>query len=93
VPEAVVHVRFRSRSKSIYQQARQNGLANVHLYRRYRPCGMPKLPWKDGVGAWLRLLEALPQVRDAGKRRYWLWQFGWRYGRLLGSLRYRTFAL
>lgn len=93
VPEAVVHVRFRSNPSAIYRQALRFGEANVHLYKVYRSRGMPSLSWKHGVSGWLRLVRTLPALRDPQHRGHWIWDLGWRVGRLLGSLRYRTLAL
>ena len=93
IPEAIVHVRFQSEAKYIYRQARENGEANVLLYKLYRPKGMPLLDWKDGVLAWSRLLQTLPHLASAEKRDRWLWQFGWRYGRLQASLKWKILAL
>lgn len=93
VPEATVHVRFQSEAKHIYRQARENGEANVLLYKLYRPKGMPPLDWKEGTFAWYKLVKTLPHLLNAQKRDRWLWQFGWRYGRLMGSLKHNIFAL
>ena len=93
IPEATVHVRFQSEAKHIYRQARENGEANVLLYKLYRPKGMPPLDWKEGILAWSRLLQTLPHLASAEKRDRWLWQFGWRYGRLRASFKWNIFAL
>ncbi len=93
VPEAVIHVRYRTNRRSIYRQARENGEANVHLHKKYLPKGMPELSWKHGVAAWLTLLKTLPHLTDPHRRSRWLWQFGWRIGRLTGSLKYHVLSL
>jgi GT2 family glycosyltransferase len=59
VPDAVLHIRYRETFSGIYRQAYQWGQYHVFLYKRYRPQGMPKLPWKTGVRAWKDLLVDL----------------------------------
>jgi GT2 family glycosyltransferase len=93
VPDAVVHVRYRHTLGGMYRQAFQYAVLNVLLYRRYRPRGMPKLPWWAGAGSWAKLLLRLPQAASKSGRASWLWQLGWRMGRVAGSWRYRIFAL
>lgn len=93
VPEALVHVRFRGRSREIYRQARRFAEANVRLYKVYRARGMPRLSWIHGVQGWLRLVRTFPYLRDPQRRGHWIWDLGWRIGRLLGSLRYGVLAL
>lgn len=93
ISEAAIFVRFRTEPKFIYRQARENGEANVFLYKLYRPKGMPPLSWKEGLVAWVKVAQTLPQLWNADKRNRWLWQFGWRCGRLLGSLKHRVLAL
>jgi len=93
VPEAVVYVRYRSTLRGIYRQARGYAEYNVILYKRYRPLGMPKLSWRRGARAWVRLFKHLPRIRSKGGLAAWTWQLGWRVGRLQGSLKYRVLAL
>ena len=93
VPDAAIHVRLPENSNDLYQQARENGEANVLLYKLYRQHGMPSLSWKSGIGAWLSIVKSLPQLVDSKMRNRWVWQFGWRLGRLIGSLKYRVLAL
>jgi len=93
VPDAVLYVRFRESLVSLYRQARNYGEYNVALYRRYRPLGMPPLPKSAGLQAWARILYQLIWLRDRVDVARWLWDFGWRVGRIRGSLRYRVWAL
>lgn len=92
VKDAIVHVRFRHSSEAIYKQAKDYGEANVHLYKRYRPQGMPELPLGKGLAAWVQLVASLNHLADPVKRQRWLWQLGWRSGRLVGSLKHRILA-
>lgn len=92
VPDAIVHIRYRETSGSMYRQARTFAEYNVLLYKKYRPLGMPELQWQAGLQAWLHLLRRLPRLRYPGSRAHWLWDFGWRVGRLRGCIKHRVWA-
>ena len=91
--DALIYIRFRTDARSIYRQAKSYGEFNVLLYKRYRDKGMPPLSWKHGLAGWAKVAKTLPHLADETTRPRWLWQFGWRYGRLLGSLKYHVLAL
>jgi GT2 family glycosyltransferase len=93
VPDALLYVRYRSTLRGLYRQARGYGMSNVLLYKRYRPLGMPPLPWQAGVAEWIKLLRSLPKIRRKEGWARWIWKCGWRLGRLQGSIKYRVFAL
>lgn len=93
LPDAVVHVRHRDRVHALLRQARKYAEYDVALYKRYRPLGMPRLSRKSGISAWIDLaVHVLDVMHDETRARY-LWDLGWRTGRLYGSIRYRTWAL
>lgn len=89
--DAVVYYRLRDNLKDIYSQARAYGEENVMLYKKYRALGMPKRPWIAGIKAWARMLVLVVSIPSKGIGK-WAWNFGWRIGRLQGSIRYRTIA-
>ena len=91
-PEPVVHLRLRADLRDMYQQARRYALANVYLYHVHRPRGMPKRNWVLGLLGWVRLPILLVTVRNRATLAAWLWQLGWRVGRLRGSVKYRRLA-
>jgi glycosyltransferase involved in cell wall biosynthesis len=93
VPDAVVHYRYRHTLPGIYRQARDYGKYNVLLYKRYRPLGMPKLHWHVGTRRWRKVFRQLRRARTKSGLARWCWTFGWRLGRLCGSIRYRSWAL
>lgn len=93
VQDAVTHIRYRDSLSGTYRQARGYGEYNVLLYKRYRPMGMPRLPWHSGLKLWMKLFRRLPQFRFEKKRGGMMWELGWRLGRLRGCIKYRTFAL
>jgi GT2 family glycosyltransferase len=93
VPEAVVHYRLRDSKRQVFEQAQRYGEFNVLLYKRFRAHGMPPLSWRRGVKAWVKLLLRVPWLIKPAARPGWIRQFGWRWGRLKGSIRYRVLAL
>lgn len=92
VPDAVMHVRYRDTFRGIYRQAIGYAEYNVLLYKRYRLLGMPKLRSKAVVDAWLMLLKRLCKIRSKADLASWVWQFGWRVGRLRGCIKHRVMA-
>ncbi len=93
VPDAVIHIRRRHTLSDIFRQARNWAEYNVLMYKRYRPFGMPQLHLKQGLLAWRHLVLALPRVRSKSDFSRWVWELGWRIGRLQGSVKYRVLAL
>lgn len=93
VPDAVLHVRYRVSLKAVYRQARGYAEYNVRLIQRYRPHGLPQPDWREGVYIWRHLLLQVFRLRTKVEWAKWLWQFGYRVGRLQGSLKYRVLAL
>jgi len=93
VPDAVLHYRYRKTFGEIYRQAREYAEENVLLYKKYRSFGMPALSWKDSAPYWLSLVKRLPKIHSRGELAKWIWDFGWRIGRLKGSIKYQVFAL
>lgn len=91
--QAVVHVRHRDRARALLRQARKYAECDVLLYKRYRPLGMPKLSMKTGIRAWIDLALGVTDLADEETRARYLWDLGWRTGRLYGSIRYRVWAL
>lgn len=83
--------------KGIFRQALGYAEYNVKIYKKYLSHGMPKLSWKQGISSWKSLLysfiKSFPEIRDKGDIAYWVWQFGWRLGRVKGSIKYRVFAI
>ncbi len=92
-PEAVVNIRHRGDLGGIYRQGVSYGLHNVLIYQRYQGRGMPRLGWLPGLRKWASLLLRTPLLllSQEGRAR-WLWQLGWRVGRIQGCFRYRVVA-
>ncbi len=93
VPEAAVYIRHRHDPRSIYRQGVSYGLHNVLIYKKYRPRGMPRLGWLPGALRWAKLILKTPlmTLTREGRSR-WLWQLGWRVGRVKGCWRFRVMA-
>lgn len=92
-PDALIHYRLRGSSRDALRQAFLWGEYNVRLYARYRAHGMPRLTLKDGAKRWIALAKKAPWLADRERRERWLWQFSWRMGRVLGSIKYRLLGL
>lgn len=93
VPAAVLHLRMRSGLREVFRQAREYGQYSVLNYRIARTTlGTESLPhpWRLGFQAWRSLLRTVPSLRVERARRSWVFQFGYRTGRLLGAIRYLT---
>ncbi len=92
-PDAVVHVRYPATLAGAFRQAARYGRCNVYIYTQYLPHGMPRLPVLPGLLRFGSLLLRSPRLLSKSARGRWIWLAGWRLGRLLGCLRYRTAAL
>lgn len=92
VREAVVHVRYRDNARALVRQAGKYAEYNVALYKRYRPMGMPKLDIKNGLRAWISLALNVFDLARADCRGRYLWNLGWRIGRLKGCFKFRVLA-
>jgi glycosyltransferase involved in cell wall biosynthesis len=92
-PEAVVYIRHRHDPRSIYRQGVSYGLHNVLIYKKYRSRGMPRLGWLPGALRWAKLILKTPLMLPTREgRSRWLWQLGWRVGRVKGCWRFRVMA-
>lgn len=91
-PKAILHVRYRAEACALYRQAKSYGQYNVFIYRRYRTKGMPRVDWKRGFAAWIDLARSASCLFAKEQRAPWLWELGWRLGRLKGCLKYRVLA-
>jgi len=94
VPAAIVHVRLRTNSWHIFRQARNYGEYSVRLYKASRALGTEPLPhpWRAGLQAWRVLGRGVAGFRYPRARPTLMFQFGYRTGRLVGSVKYRTVA-
>jgi hypothetical protein len=78
---------------TIFRQGVSYGKHNVLIYSRYKDRGMPRLGWLPGLLRWAKLLLKTPLLlltREGRSR--WLWQLGWRIGRIEGCFEYKVVA-
>jgi len=93
-PKALVHKRHKATRSGRFYQARKWGEYNVLLNKKFRPMGMPKVSWRVGLRLWWNLLKRFPKViTHKEKRENWIWQLGYRYGHLYGSIKHRIIAI
>ncbi|MBW2737464.1 MAG: glycosyltransferase family 2 protein [Deltaproteobacteria bacterium] len=93
-PNALVHKRHKASRVKRFYQARKWGEYNVLLHKKFRPLGMPKASWKIGARLWWSLLKRFPQtISHTSQRENWLWQLGYRYGHLHGSIKHCIIVL
>ena len=92
VPDAAVYIRHRHDLGGVFRQGMSYGKHNVMIYAKYRPLGMPRLGILPGVLRWGKLLATSPRLLTRAGRAPWLWQLGWRVGRLWGCVAYRVLA-
>jgi GT2 family glycosyltransferase len=95
VPDAILHYRYRSTLRGVFQQARAYGRGMVATYSRYRSRGLPVPPhqWSAGFWGWARTAARLARVRDRADLGAWLWRVGGMIGLLEASVKYRTLLL
>ena len=94
VPDAVVHYRHRQSLPEIFRQSRRFGHSSAVLLGRYRDRGMQRPSQARALASWLSLplrapFEGLSRV---GRARC-ISRFGWRLGRVEGSLETRVLCL
>ena len=93
IPGAIVHIRHRRNKKDGYRQMRDWGEYNVLIYKKYLPRGMPRLSLQQGIKEWIALIMRFRALRGENGRHAWLRTFYYRWGRLIGSIKYRVIAL
>lgn len=93
LPNALVHYRRRASVAALLRQAKTYAEHDVALYKRYRPLGMPPLSKKSGIVAWVDLLRGVGRLRREEQRGNYLWDLGWRAGRVYGSIKHGVWAL
>jgi hypothetical protein len=77
----------------MYRQALRWGEGNVLLYKKYQRFGMPKLSRKMSILSWHSQITSLFQIHNKADLIKWIWMFGYKIGRLKGSIKFNIFAL
>ncbi|MDQ3777805.1 MAG: glycosyltransferase family 2 protein [Actinomycetota bacterium] len=94
LPDAVVHMRYRTRWAEIFGQARHYAHYGAALQRRFKPAEARfpgRLKWVVSGGR--PLLQTLPKIRHRSARAKLAWLLGWQVGRYSGSVRFRVLAV
>ena len=90
VPEAVLHYRYRTGVRAIFEQEYGYGDGEVALYRKYRSAGLRRRgPRQLAAGSWQFALAVLRLPRPGGAARL-ATVLGINLGRLRGSIRLHT---
>ncbi len=91
VPETAIRYRYPKEYLAMYRQMRNLSQDAIHLYKKFRPLGMPEMrvSWKSDLVGLKRLLLKLPRVRGKVSYAKWVRTFGWKVGHLQGSFKYR----
>lgn len=93
-PGARVDYRFRPTRRETLKQLRSQATQQPHLYRRYRKAGMTRAGPRQVAWRWFWLLAAVPTLPFSPLRRdRWLVTAATSFGRLKGSIRFRTVYL
>lgn len=108
-PAAVMHYRYRTTWRSLWRQTAGVAEAHVGLYKRFARYGMPRSSTRAALGKYGELLREAPTMalhkllrqglRDPARLRqdrqliYWMLWGAICWGRLRGSLRYRSVYL
>jgi glycosyltransferase involved in cell wall biosynthesis len=95
VPEAVTFYRCRHTLLGIYRQARDYGAAEVVVYKKHLPLGLPAIarPWLTGSRRWAGVARQLLRMRNKKELGLFLWRLGLSAGRLRASVKQRMVML
>jgi glycosyltransferase involved in cell wall biosynthesis len=89
--DAVVHYRLPASLRTLYRKNRGYGWGDAHLYATYRKYGVPSQPLARALKEWAWLISRIPLAATTPElRRHLARRFGYRTGRLIGSLETRT---
>lgn len=93
-PDARVFGRGRATPRSTFRQAYNYGKGQVALYAKFRSAGMPRSSTRDGIRRLGSLVRHIADVTHSPATRvHWCARAGWRFGRVAGSVRFRTLNL
>lgn len=94
-PEALVHYRYRQSYGGLWRQIQGYAEAQVHLYRRFARHGMPPSSIRKALRNYKWVIRHLPSLfwGSTKERAGWIFRAAACWGRLKGSIRYRTLYL
>ena len=89
--DAEIAYRHRSGDRALMRQHYRYGRAEPLLFALYRDRGLDRVPTRTVVTAWVWIIARAPRGLRAGvDRSIWLRTLARRWGRLVGSVRFRT---
>lgn len=92
-PDALVYQRYRGTIWSMTKQWYRYGTSGPQLYRAFRSQGMPPPDYADAWQRWKVLIRSVPHLWGTrAERGAWIRAATFRVGRLVGSVRFRTFC-
>ncbi len=93
LPDAVVHYRYRTDTRSLWRQGFAYGVGRCRVVRDLADHGDPRPSRFAGWRSWLWLLAHLPAVTSSTGRAAWVWVAANRVGQIVGSFRHRILYL
>ena len=93
VPEAAVAYRLRETLRDTVRQHYRYGITRVHLFRKFRPVGMPRRSWKHTARAYALTMARIPDLLTRGGRGRWVVDAAFLVGLASGSLHDHTLYL
>lgn len=92
-PDAVVHIRLRTRARELFAQARWYAEGEAQLQRKFGNEGRrPKL-WKWPLLHWGAIARSLARAGSRSGRVRLVWLLGFQFGRYRGSIVHRVLAI
>jgi GT2 family glycosyltransferase len=91
VPAAAVAKRQRTHGGQLFRQLYAYGHTDPYLFKKFRRYGIRRPPWSALLRTYAGLVARIPLLCSRQQRQQWLTQLGRRAGRMMGSLRQRTF--
>ena len=89
-PDALVHYRYRSSARALWEQGNAYGEMRPRLRRAVADAGLVPPSRFAGWRSWAWLVVHSPELGRENGRARWLWVAGNRVGQLRGSLRERS---
>jgi GT2 family glycosyltransferase len=94
VPDAIVRYRYRSGLRALFHQFSAYGMAESHLYRDFRGAGAKRRTPTAMAKRYAWLVAHVPDLaRSSATRGRWVRAAAFNWGRLRGSVKYRTLYL
>ncbi|HEX6405040.1 MAG TPA: glycosyltransferase [Pseudonocardiaceae bacterium] len=91
--DAVMQYRLREQLCQLARQGYGYGHADALLYRDFRSYGLAPFDARITVRQWIHLARHLPEIFHRDSAGDWIYRAAWRFGRVIGSLRYHVLCL